>query len=138
MLRVFVSYPEPDCDDAIRLRRVMLDCSAELGVCVEVFVASESIQVTTVWEAGIAEAITKCDLMVVLWTRNSKLAEWQWLEVGAGWILNKLFLTIPRGTSRAELPPILERYQAVDSWDDFRDAFLQMLDAELKKKDNGA
>lgn len=88
---VFVSYSTNDFPVVEHVRRLLT--SPEVNV----FIAEYSVSPSTPLNESILQAISSCDLFVLLWSRNSKASDWVPQEIG-----------VARGKGRTILPIVLE------------------------------
>ena len=99
-LNIFVSYSTKD------LHRVA-DLQSQLrGTPISVYVAQDSMPSGAEVSSAIRDAISQCDLFVLLWSENARASEWVLQEVGHARALNKSILPIVL-TEGARLPESL-------------------------------
>lgn len=89
--KVFISYSTNDFPIVEHVRRLLTNPA------VEVFIAEYSVGPGSQLNDTIVTAIKKCDLFVLLWSRNSKFSEYVPQEIG-----------IARGDNKPILPIVLE------------------------------
>ncbi len=89
---IFISYSSKDKELANKISDTMTNED------VVVFVADNSINFGESIPKNIEKAIKKCDLFVVLWSKNSKRSEWVQQEIG-----------IVKGKQKPILPVVLNK-----------------------------
>lgn len=88
---IFVSYSTHDLPQAKALQKQIENTP------IEVFVAKDSISPGEELTSSIREAIEKCDLFVLLWSKNAKDSDWVRQEIGEA-----------RGQKKKILPLVLD------------------------------
>ncbi|MFC1508333.1 toll/interleukin-1 receptor domain-containing protein [Candidatus Omnitrophota bacterium] len=88
--KVFISYSTNDFQIVENVRKLLTNPE------VEVFIAEYSVIPGIQLDESIVKAIKKCDLFVLLWSRNSKFSEYVLQEIG-----------VARGDDKPILPIVL-------------------------------
>jgi hypothetical protein len=101
---------------------------------INIFCAPESIQGGEKWLNTLKSKLLQSDLIIVLWTKNSMESCGQFLEVGAGWILDKEFLVVNYNIKSCDLPFVLRDIQKI-SWEKFPTEF-QAIISKMKSNYN--
>ena len=89
---VFISYSTNDLPIVEHIRKIIESPS------VEVFVAEYSVSPGSQLASTILDAIKKCDLFVLIWSKHSKVSEWVPQEIGAA-----------KGNNKTMLPLLLQK-----------------------------
>lgn len=90
-LLIFISYSNQD-------KKLAGELKEELEVYgFQVFLAHETINVSTKWEREIIRNLRICDALVALLTKNFRVSTWTDQEVGAALILNKTIVPLLAG-----------------------------------------
>jgi hypothetical protein len=87
-LRVFFSYAAADRAEANRVRALLSRLPR-----LELF-TPENLSAGEPWESKLKDELSRCDMFVVLLSRNSVSSTWVLHELGAAWGLNKPILPI--------------------------------------------
>ena len=85
---VFISYSTQDIERVDEVQRALLDSQ------VEVFIAEHSVRPGEHLVDKIMQAIKRCDLFVLLWSKNSERSKWVLQELGAAAAAEKLIIPI--------------------------------------------
>jgi len=85
---IFVSYSTSDLGSVEALR----DLLSNSGI--KVFVAEYSIKPSENLSTTLTAAVKRCDLFMVLWSKNAKNSEWVMQEIGQAKALNKKILPL--------------------------------------------
>ncbi|MES9903046.1 MAG: HigA family addiction module antitoxin [Sedimenticola sp.] len=87
-LKIFISYSTHDLPQVELLQQQLG------GTPIEVFVAEHSVQPSEDLGQVISNAISTCDLFVVLWSNNAQYSDWVSQEIGKACTLNKTILPL--------------------------------------------
>lgn len=107
--KVFISYSTNDFPLVEHVRRLLVNPE------VEVFIAEYSVSAGAKLAEGITDAIKKCDLFVLLWSRNSESSEWVPQEIGIAHGNNKLILPIVL-ENRLQLPGFIKELKYLPAY----------------------
>ncbi len=88
MFKVFVSYSTHDLKNVAELRQSLV------GTGVKIFIAEHSVAASQPLSETISQAISECDLFVLLWSANAKASEWVPQEIGKAHSLRKTILPL--------------------------------------------
>lgn len=88
VLRVFLSYAMEDRTDAHKLHSLLSQRPN-----IRIF-STETLSAGEVWESKLKEALSQCDIFVVLLSPFSVNSKWVLHEIGAAWALNKPIIPI--------------------------------------------
>ncbi len=86
---VFISYSTQDMERVEEVQRALRDSQQ-----VEVFVAEHSVRPGEHLVEKIMQAIKRCDLFVLLWSKNSEQSQWVIQELGAAAAADKPIIPI--------------------------------------------
>lgn len=86
--KIFISYSTHDLPQVELLKQQLNETS------IEVFVAEHSVQPSENLGQVISNAISDCDLFVVLWSNNAQGSDWVSQEIGRASALNKTILPL--------------------------------------------
>lgn len=89
---VFISYSTNDLPVVEHIRKTIESPS------VKTFVAEYSVSPGSRLAPSIIDAIKKCDLFVLIWSKNSKISEWVPQEIG-----------VAKGDNKTILPLLLQK-----------------------------
>lgn len=85
---IFVSYSTSDLESVEALRDLLKNSSIKVFVAEHSLVPGEHLSLT------LTSAIRRCDLFLVLWSRNAKNSEWVMQEIGQAKALDKKILPL--------------------------------------------
>lgn len=85
---VFISYSTKNLQEVEHLRSILTNTP------IEVFIAEHSVAPGEELASPISEAIKKCDLFIVLWSKSAKASDWVSQEIGIASGLNKKILPL--------------------------------------------
>lgn len=94
--KIFVSYSTDDLDKVELLNKQLKNTE------LDVFIAEHSISASENLTSSITNAIKKCDLFVLIWSKNAKKSDWVTQEIGKATALEKIILPI---VLDEDLPP---------------------------------
>ena len=88
VFKIFVSYSTKDLVQVDLLKRQLAD------TLIEVFIAEHSVTPSQKLAPAISNAITECDIFIVIWSDNAKGSEWVPQEIGKADALGKIILPL--------------------------------------------
>jgi hypothetical protein len=122
---VFISYSTKDMPRVLEVERALTDSQ------IEVFIAEHSVRPGDHLAQTIMDAIRRCDLFVLLWSKNSEESRWVSQEVGAAASAEKPIIPIvldagvPLPSFAAELKYIPAYEDPLQAFDTLRNEILQ-------------
>jgi hypothetical protein len=115
--KVFISYSTRDLASVEQVRNVLANQE------VQVFIAEYSLPPGKSLSLEIQQAISECDLFVLLWSKNSKASEWVPQEIGIAKGQNKAILPIVLDNS-LQLPAFISDLKYLDATQNANQAYL--------------
>ena len=111
-LKIFLSYSTCDMKWVDQVRTSLRGSDAD------VFVAEYNIHPGEILDARIKDALTKCDLFLVLWSPDARDSEWVAQEIGIAEGLNKTIVPIVLD-KEVPLPGFIKNRKYLTVGDDF-------------------
>lgn len=109
-LHVFLSYAAADREYARKLFNLLSQRSNLHIFTLEGLSAGEA------WESMLKEALSLCDIFIVLLSPNSVYSKWVLPELGAAWALNKLIIAVTTETELlSKIPMDLRKIYSVET-----------------------
>lgn len=132
---IFISYSTKDIANVRQLEKLILNTGVEL------FVADHSLLPGEKISENIINAIEKCDLFILLWSKNAKTSEWVSQEIGHANAMDKFILPLVIGKNLA-LPGFIRdlKYLPIDEnnekcYEQVREVVLMQFQQKAKKSD---
>ncbi|MCK5604889.1 toll/interleukin-1 receptor domain-containing protein [Candidatus Pacearchaeota archaeon] len=124
--KIFISYSSTSMDQVMRLKASLEDNP------IDVFVAENSVLPGEDLTGSIKEAIEKCDIFLLVWTKSANDSRWVNAEVSYAFNLEKFILPIVYD-KEVSLPVQLQNIKYIDAPNEPTNAINEVRDIIMKR-----
>lgn len=124
---VFISYSTKDYSLVSKVKEI-LESNAEI----EVYVAETSAQIGNILSSELISAIKRCNLFILLWSKNSKNSAWVNQEIGIAASEDKVIVPVVLDEG-LKLPEFIQNRKHLNAFDNHEEALKILQDNVFKR-----